>query len=189
MKKKVQYLIAKGQVYLYSSQLSPFDHIYWFDQSKHTFLPDLLTKLDLDKISINSLVSRLDKLQTATMFDILVEDWEEFMSNKICLPKGIDFNALRIDKKSPIFEDEFHNSLTNPNYDEKRYYLFYTETMKNIHYTSIEKELKHLLYNNTITPEKELIWDHMLDRKRSIPEFFSNQELTHAYWLSIFVIN
>ena len=117
-------MISKGQVYLYTYDLSPFDHVYWFDQTKHVFLPDLLTKLDLDKISIYSLKSRLNKLQMTTMFDTPVEDCEEFMSNKICLPKGIDFNALRIDKKSPIFEDEFHNSLTNPNYDEKRYYLF-----------------------------------------------------------------
>ena len=86
-----------------------------------SFPPDLLTKINFEK---ESLVTLCRKLKNTSIFLTPASDWEDFMSNQILNPGDLDFSTLKNDKKSPIYEEDFINSMTQPLIRDNKYYVF-----------------------------------------------------------------
>ena len=68
----------------------------------------------MEKESMLVLCGKMHKLRDTSMFSKPAQDWNSFMSNKILIPGEIDFDKLQIDKKSPIYREDFIKSLTKP---------------------------------------------------------------------------
>ena len=65
---RIQTLISKGQLYLYSNNLSSFFHLQWFHQKQAKYLPDFLTKVNLDTESVEGLCKKMNKLRDFSIF-------------------------------------------------------------------------------------------------------------------------
>ena len=113
-------MIAKGKTWLFSEGQCPYDNIYWFNQKEITFLADGLTKVNLEKESVLVLCRKMEKLRNFDMFKTPTKDWKKFMSNDMFLPR-LDFESLRIDKKSPIIKEDFILSQKGPLENSEKY--------------------------------------------------------------------
>ena len=152
------------------------------------FPPDLLTKVNFDKDSMLTLCKKMQKLKDTSIFSTPAKDWDNFMSNKILIPGDLDFGTLQIDKKSPIYEEDFINSMTQPLTRDSRYYVFNIKVIRPLMYNYMISKLDDPLsfcytgnvnqvYN--ISPGKPiLIWENILERTMSTPMDWRKSGLT-----------
>ena len=65
----------------------------------------------MERESMSVLCGKINKLRDTSMFSKPAQEWNNFVSNKILVPGEINFEELRIDKKSPIYKEDFIKKL------------------------------------------------------------------------------